>query len=167
MTEGGTDCPFLERVQSKCDEHIAAFSAGDAQTLVDRFFTSDALWECSGFPCRTGRAQLMELFEQVVGTSDVEFILKDWRVSGGRGWTFVDYPVRPYARDQQGWTFRCLFNWVLGDDDWLVDSCVGFTIGEVPPVDPSTATLPLRVADDQMPTRAPKHERHCHSLGEI
>lgn len=119
---------FRAAIDAKYALHVAAFEACDPGPILERFFTSDALWEYAGHPRRVGREQLRELFQGVIGEDRVAVRSIQSFVSGDSGWDLADYPVTPRDRTRQPWVFRQMFYWVRRDGDWKVNACIGFTL---------------------------------------
>lgn len=119
---------FRAAVEAKYRIHVEAFEAGEAAPIVEKFFWDDAVWECAGFPRRSGRSELAALFAEVVKTGHVTFRPIRSSVCGDMGWDFVDYPVRPRDCSAEPFMFRCTFVWLRRDGEWRVHCCVGFTV---------------------------------------
>jgi ketosteroid isomerase-like protein len=94
---------------------------------VDRvltFFTDDAVWMGAGWPSRSGKTELREMFEQVAGTAKVCCRSICAHVDGNCGWNFVDYSVTPNDASVSPWTFRTAFQWTRGSGIWRCNGVI-------------------------------------------
>src|ERR1700687_2532984 len=63
---------FKKAIREKYDMKEKAFATHDAETIVTRFYTKDAISAGEGFGIFVGRAQLRPMFAQVVNQYTVK-----------------------------------------------------------------------------------------------
>lgn len=117
---------FRAAIAERCQWHVDAFLAGNADALVEGFFTEDAVWTGPGFPDARGHEQLKAMFAGVVGKQTVSFNSEYSSVYGDVGWNIATYPVTPHDSDAAPFTFRPLFVWVRRGDEWRCAAVCSF-----------------------------------------
>jgi ketosteroid isomerase-like protein len=108
---------FREAIRSKYELKKKAFAAHDAETIVTRFYTADAVSVGQGEGIFVGRAQIRPLYEQVVKDNQVEIDSVHTFVSGDAGWDWADFHVTPDKGEP--FTLAILFLWAKVDGEWM------------------------------------------------
>ena len=128
MMHGGTSerDRFSKIIAERFRMHERCFAEQDAGPLAG-FFAADAVWEFPGFAPLRGRDAVLGFFAQVVLTSAVAITPIECRVSGGMGWSLVDYGVT-FADCTPSMTFRTIFIWSHSKREWLVELATGYKL---------------------------------------
>jgi len=116
---------FAQALRERYAHHARALETGDLEGILT-FFTEDAVWMGSGWPSRSGKAELRAMFKEVAGTAKVHSRSLSAYVNGDSGWNFVDYAVTPNDPAVSPWTFRTSFQWTRADDQWRCNGVLCF-----------------------------------------
>jgi ketosteroid isomerase-like protein len=110
---------FKKAIREKYDMKEKAFAAHDAETIVTRFYTPDAISVGEGFGIFIGRDQLRPLFAKAVNQYTVKVTSVHTKVRGNAGWDWVDFAVTPVDSQGKPFTLAMLFLWVNLGGKWM------------------------------------------------
>jgi hypothetical protein len=110
---------FKKAIRAKYDMKEKAFAAGDAKTIVTRFYAEDAQSVGEGYGMFHGRRDLWPLYTQAVKELNVKVISMHTVVSGTAGWDWADFEVTPKDPKEKPFTLAILFLWQKINGDWV------------------------------------------------
>jgi hypothetical protein len=110
---------FKKAIRAKYDMKEKAFAAHDAETIVTRFYTEDAISAGEGFGIFVGRDQLRPMFAHDVNLYTVKVTSVHTIVRGNAGWDWTDFGVTPVNSKEKPFMLAMLFLWVKIDGKWL------------------------------------------------
>jgi hypothetical protein len=110
---------FKKATREKYNMKEKAFADHDADTIVTRFYTKDAISVGQGFGIFIGRDQLRPLFAKAVNQYTVKITSVHTKVKGNAGWDWVDFAVMPVDPKDKAFTLAMLFLWVKQDGNWM------------------------------------------------
>jgi len=109
-----------------------AFAKDDADTIVDRFYTRDAItFGPEGKPT-IGRDGFRDEYRKVVKIANVKVEPVATHVGKDAAWEWVNFRVFPKDKAQKPFTFIMLFVFAKKDGAW-VSGGDAYTVGEFPP----------------------------------
>jgi hypothetical protein len=117
---------FKAAIRAKYDLKERAFAAGDAATIVARFYSADAISTGDGEGTQVGRDEFLPLYKAVVGLNHVRIVSFATHVNGDAGWDFADFHVTPTDPKQAPFTFKILFLWERRDGEWVCPGDIYF-----------------------------------------
>jgi len=108
-----------------------AFSRDDADTIVDRFYTKDAItFGPEGKPV-IGREAFRDEYRNVVKIANVKVEPVATHVGKDAAWEWVNFRAFPKDTSQKPFTFIMLFVFAKKDGQW-VSGGDAYTVGEFP-----------------------------------
>jgi ketosteroid isomerase-like protein len=107
---------FKKAIRAKYALKEKAFAAHDAETIVTKFYSADAISVGEGEGIFIGRDQIRPLYQEVVKDNAVRIDSVYTFVSGNAGWDWADFHVTP-AKGKP-FTFAILFLWAKVDGEW-------------------------------------------------
>lgn len=108
-----------------------AFAKDDADTIVDRFYTRDAItFGPEGKPV-VGRDAFREEYKGVVKIANVKVEPVATHVGKDAAWEWVNFRAFPKDKAQKPFTFIMLFVFAKKDGQW-VSGGDAYTVGEFP-----------------------------------
>jgi hypothetical protein len=110
---------FKKAIREKYDMKEKAFAAHDAETIVTRFYTKDAISAGEGFGIFVGRGQLRPMFAKDVNLYKVKITSVHTIVRGDAGWDWVDFGVIPVDSKEKPFMLAMLFLWTKIDGEWM------------------------------------------------
>jgi hypothetical protein len=110
---------FKKAIREKYDMKEKAFAAHDAETIVTRFYTKDAISAGEGFGIFVGRGQLRPMFAKDVTLYKVKITSVHTIVRGDAGWDWVDFGVIPLDTKEKPFMLAMLFLWTKIDGEWM------------------------------------------------
>jgi len=110
---------FKKAIREKYDLKEKAFATHDAETIVTRFYTKDAISAGQGFGIYVGRDQLRPMFAQDVNVYTVKVTSVHTIVKGNAGWDWTDFAVTPLDSKQKPIKLATLFLWVKVNGQWM------------------------------------------------
>jgi hypothetical protein len=110
---------FKDAIRQKYDLKERAFAAHDAETILTRFYTADAISVGEGEGIFVGRDQLRPLYQDVVKENVVKIDSVYTFVSGNSGWDWADFHVTPSNKVNKPFTFAILFLWTQVHGQWM------------------------------------------------
>ena len=110
---------FKKAIREKYDMKEKAFATHDAETIVTRFYTKDAISAGEGFGIFVGRSQLRPMFAEDVNLYEVKITSVHTIVRGDAGWDWVDFGVIPLDPKQKPFVLAMLFLWTKIDGEWM------------------------------------------------
>jgi ketosteroid isomerase-like protein len=109
-----------------------AFAKEDADAIVDRFYTRDAItFGPEGKPV-IGRDAFREDYRNIVKIADVKVEPVATHVGKDAGWEWVNFRAFPKDKTQKPFTFIMLFVFAKKDGQW-VSGGDAYTVGEFSP----------------------------------
>jgi ketosteroid isomerase-like protein len=108
---------FKKAIRAKYALKEKAFAAHDAETIVTKFYSADAISVGEGEGIFIGRDQIRPLYEEVVKDNAVRIDSVYTFVSGNAGWDWADFHVTP-AKGKP-FTFAILFLWAKVGGEWM------------------------------------------------
>jgi uncharacterized protein (TIGR02246 family) len=126
---------FKQEIRQLYNVKEKAWAAGDAETIVTKFYAADAVSAGEGDPTTVGRADLRKAYQQFV--KDVTSVrIESVRsvVNGNAGWDWANFyhtPKPEKAKDYPPSPIRILFLWSKEHGQWI---CKGemFVNGKFP-----------------------------------
>jgi ketosteroid isomerase-like protein len=110
---------FKKAIRAKYDMKEKAFAAGDAATIVEKFYAEDARSVGEGYGVFKGREQLRPLYEQAVKELNVKVTSRHTVVKGDAGWDWADFYVTPKNPAEKPFNLAILFLWMREHGDWI------------------------------------------------
>ncbi len=110
---------FKKAIRAKYDMKQKAFAAGDAKTIVTRFYAEDAQSVGEAYGIFHGRKDLWPLYIQAVKELNVKVTSMHTVVSGTAGWDWADFDVTPKDRKEKPFTLVILFLWQKVNGEWM------------------------------------------------
>lgn len=110
---------FKKAIREKYDMKEKAFATHDAETIVTRFYTKDAISVGEGFGIFVGREQLRPMFQRDVKLYTVKVTSVHTIVRGNAGWDWTDFAAIPVDPKQKPIMLAMLFLWVKIDGQWM------------------------------------------------
>jgi hypothetical protein len=110
---------FKKAIREKYDMKEKAFAAHDAETIVTRFYTKDAISAGEDFGIFVGRSQLRPMFAKDVNLYKVKISSVHTIVRGDAGWDWVDFGVIPVDTKEKPFMLAMLFLWTKIDGEWM------------------------------------------------
>jgi len=110
---------FKKAIREKYDMKEKAFATHDAETIVTRFYTKDAISAGEGFGIFVGRSQLRPMFAEDVNLYKVKIASVHTIVRGDAGWDWVDFGVIPVDTKEKPFMLAMLFLWTKIDGEWM------------------------------------------------
>jgi ketosteroid isomerase-like protein len=117
--DGDALARFKAAIRAKYDMKERAFAAGDAEAIVNGFYTEDAVSAGDGEGTQVGRAEFLPLYKSVVGFNHIRVVSFATHVNGDAGWDFADFHVTPVDTKQAPFTFKMLFLWERRGGAWV------------------------------------------------
>ena len=121
--EAAPDSPelsaFKKAIRAKYDMKERAFAAGDAKTIVTKFYAEDAQSVGEGYGIFHGRKDLWPLYTQAVKELNVKVTSMHTVVSGTAGWDWADFEVMPKDPKEKPFTLAILFLWQKIGGNWV------------------------------------------------
>jgi hypothetical protein len=114
---------FKKAIRAKYDMKERAFAAGDAKTIVTRFYAEDAQSVGESYGIFHGRKDLWPLYTQAVKELNVKVTSMHPVVSGTAGWDWADFAILFLWQKING-------NWVCKGDFYVHGS---FKTGKLSP----------------------------------
>jgi hypothetical protein len=110
---------FKKAIREKYDMKENAFATHDAETIVTRFYTKDAISAGEGFGIFVGRSQLRPMFAKDVNLYKVKITSVHTIVRGDAGWDWVDFGVIPVDTKEKPFMLAMLFLWTKINGEWM------------------------------------------------
>ena len=110
---------FKKAIRAKYDMKERAFAAGDAKTIVTRFYAEDAQSVGESYGIFHGRKDLWPLYTQAVKELNVKVTSMHTVVSGTAGWDWADFEVMPKDPKEGPFTLAILFLWQKINGIWV------------------------------------------------
>jgi hypothetical protein len=110
---------FKKAIREKYDMKEKAFATHDAETIVTRFYTKDAISAGQDFGIFVGRSQLRPMFAEDVNLYKVKITSVHTIVRGDAGWDWVDFGVIPVNPKEKPFMLAMLFLWTKIDGEWM------------------------------------------------
>jgi hypothetical protein len=118
-----------------------AFAEHDAETIVTKFYTSDAMTVGGDEGIVVGRDAQRKMYQAFVQGYVVKVNSVNTFVNGASGWDWTDFELIPLDPTEKAQTFVVLFLWTKVDGRWM---CKGdffapgsLRIGQLTPVAPA------------------------------
>jgi hypothetical protein len=110
---------FKKAIREKYDMKEKAFATHDAETIVTRFYTKDAISAGQDFGIFVGRDELRPMFAKDVNLYKVKITSVHTIVRGDAGWDWVDFGVIPVDAKEKPFMLAMLFLWTKIDGEWM------------------------------------------------
>jgi hypothetical protein len=110
---------FKKAIRAKYDMKERAFAAGDAKTIVTKFYAEDAQSVGEGYGIFHGRKDFWPLYTQAVKELNVKVTSMHTVVSGTAGWDWADFDVIPKDPKEKPFTLAILFLWQKINGNWV------------------------------------------------
>lgn len=117
---------FKRAIEAQYRLKERAFAARDAETIVTKFYTADAITTGEGEDVAVGREQFRTMYKQLVQDYDVKVKSFYTYVDGKTGWDWADFYVTPRKPDEKPFTFKIAFMWVKVKGQWLCNADMFF-----------------------------------------
>jgi ketosteroid isomerase-like protein len=128
---GAAVAEFRRQVDALYRMKEAAFARDDADTIVDRFYTRDAItFGPEGKPV-IGREAFRDEYRNVVKIANVKVEPVATHVGTDAAWEWVNFRAFPKDKTQKPFTFIMLFVFAKKDGHW-VSGGDAYTVGEFP-----------------------------------
>lgn len=110
---------FRSAIRARYDMKERAFEAGDARTILTKFYGSDPIVVGEGDKqIFVGEQAVGTLYEQVVQQTRVKVTSVYSYVRGDLGWDWVDFRVTPQAESSQPVSMIVLVLWERVGTEW-------------------------------------------------
>lgn len=111
---------FKQAIRAKYDLKEQAFTAGDADLVVNRFYSHDVISTDNEGHTHIGRDELLPLYQEVTAAFNTEIESVYTHVNGDTGWDWANFHVMPKDPDSEvePFTFKILFLWEKVDGEW-------------------------------------------------
>jgi ketosteroid isomerase-like protein len=110
---------FKKAIRAKYDMKEKAFAAGDAKTIVTRFYAEDAQSVGEAYGIFHGRKDLWPLYTQAVKELNVKVTSVHTVVSGTAGWDWANFDVTPKDSKEKPFSLVILFLWQNVNGNWI------------------------------------------------
>jgi hypothetical protein len=110
---------FKKAIRAKYDMKEKAFAAGDARTIVTRFYAEDAQSVGEGYGIFHGRKDFWPLYTQAVKELNVKVTSVHTVVSGTAGWDWANFDVIPKDPKEKPFSLVILFLWQKVNGEWI------------------------------------------------
>lgn len=110
---------FKKAIRAKYDLKEKAFAAHDAEAIVTKFYSKDAISAGEGEGIFIGRDAILPLYQTVVKDNTVKVESVHTFVDGNAGWDWADFHVYPADPKTKPFTFAILFLWAKVDGQWI------------------------------------------------
>jgi hypothetical protein len=118
-TDSAALTTFKKAIRAKYDMKENAFAIHDAETIVTRFYTPDAISAGQDFGIFVGRSELRPMFAKDVNLYKVKITSVHTIVRGDAGWDWVDFGVIPVDTKEKPFMLAMLFLWTKIDGEWM------------------------------------------------
>ncbi|MEX2524357.1 MAG: nuclear transport factor 2 family protein [Gammaproteobacteria bacterium] len=111
---------FKQAIRAKYDLKEQAFAAGDADLVVDRFYSEDVISTDNEGNTHVGREELRPLYEEVTAAFNAKIESVYTHVNGDAGWDWANFHVTPKDPDSEvePFSFKILFLWEKVNGEW-------------------------------------------------
>lgn len=111
---------FEHAIRAKYDLKEQAFADGDADAVVNRFYSADVISTDNEGHTHIGRDELLPLYEEVTAAFNAEIESVYTHVNGDAGWDWANFYVTPKDPDSEvePFSFKILFLWEKVDGEW-------------------------------------------------
>jgi uncharacterized protein (TIGR02246 family) len=120
---------FKQAIRAQYDLKEQAFADGDANPIVEQFYSEDVLSVDNEGNTHRGRGELRPVYEEVTQFGNVRIESVNTKVSGDLGWDWANFYVTPKDPAEPPFSFKILFLWEKVDGKWW---CAGdmYTLGK-------------------------------------
>lgn len=121
---------FKKEIRTLYDLKEKAFADGDAEAIVNHFYTADAVTVGPDGKPHTGRAAFLENYKPLVAKYNVKVESVHTYVQGKSGWDWTNFYVTSKDGSEPPFSFIILFLWNKIDGKWV---CPGdmYVVGEI------------------------------------
>jgi hypothetical protein len=111
---------FKAAIREKYDLKEKAFAENDAETIVTKFYASDAR-SVSANDAHTyaGVDEFRKTYSEVVPTANVKIESVETYLNGDAGWDWANFHVTPKDASAPPFTFMILFLWSKENGEWI------------------------------------------------
>lgn len=111
---------FKQAIRAKYNLKEQAFANGDADLVVDEFYSADVISTDNEGNTHVGREELRPLYEEVTAAFNAEIESVHTHVNGDVGWDWANFYVTPKDPDSEvePFSFKILFLWEKVDGEW-------------------------------------------------
>src|SRR5690606_26111738 len=122
---------FKKEIRALYDLKEKAFADGDAEAIVNYFYTADAVSVGPDGKPAMGRAAFLENYRPLVERYNVTVESIRTHVNGDSGWDWTNFHVTSKDGSEPPFTFVILFLWNKIDGKW---ACPGdmYVVGQLP-----------------------------------
>ncbi|MBG6120448.1 MULTISPECIES: YybH family protein [unclassified Sphingobium] len=113
---------FKAEIKKLYDLKEQAFADGDAETIVNRFYSSDAITVGPDGKPAIGRAAFLEEYKKIVAKYNVKVESVRTYVRGDDGYDWTNFFVTSKDGSEKPFSFIILFIWTKVDGQWV---CAG------------------------------------------
>ncbi len=110
---------FKKAIRAKYDMKEKAFAAGDARTIVTRFYAEDAQSVGEGYGIFHGRKDFWPLYTEAVKELNVKVTSVHTVLSGTAGWDWANFDVIPKDPKEKPFSLVILFLWQKVHGEWI------------------------------------------------
>lgn len=121
---------FQKEIRTLYDLKEKAFADGDAEAIVNHFYTADAVTVGPDGKPHMGRAAFLENYKPLVAKYNVKVESIRTHVQGKSGWDWTNFYVTSKDGSEPPFSFIILFLWNKVDGKWV---CPGdmYVVGEI------------------------------------